>query len=107
MASPLDWAAVTPGFKSALRPPKLPERPSDGAVAQAQRSYDGQDNGEGETVHVMFHRFPTVEMAEAAADELKRAGAYTNPQTTVQVYHDEKDRRILSWRAGAKRGRKQ
>lgn len=109
---PIAWDSVTPVFTDRLRAPKKPERPSDGAIAMAQRSWNGFVKGEGddaETVHVMRHRFKTVEEAEAAADELKRAGAYTDPETTVTVNHDPDntdDRRIVAWLAGQKRGRK-
>jgi hypothetical protein len=105
--SPLDWAAVTPVFGARLREPKKPERPSDGAIAMAQKSYDGFiPEGETETLHVMRHRFPSIEAADLAADELKRAGSYTTPVTTVTVTVDDNDKRSIRWRAGEKRGRK-
>lgn len=110
--SPIAWDAVTPTFSDRLRAPKKPERPSDGAIALAQKSYAGEVRGEGdakETVHVLRHRFKTVEEAEKAADELKRAGYYTTPESTVTVVHDPDntgDRRLIAWQAGNKRGRK-
>jgi len=106
------FEAITPMFRATLRPPKRPPKPSDGAIAMAQKSYNGFATGEGdsaETQHVMVHRFATVEEAELAADELKRAGAYTEPESTVTVIHDPDgsgDRRVVAWRAGGKRGRK-
>lgn len=106
--SPLDWSGITPVFKARLTPPKRPERPSDMAISLAQASYDGQDV-EGERFHVMSHRFKTEAQAAAAADELKRAGAYTTPESTVTVAIDPEksgDKRVLSWRASGKRGRK-
>lgn len=108
----VSWDAIVPHFGSQMKPPALPARPSDGAIRMAQKSYDGFKSGEGENaeiLHVMTHRFPTVEAADAAEDELRRAGAYTNPVTTVSVVRDpegEGDKRIVRWRAGNKRGRK-
>lgn len=103
----LDWDKVTPVFKQALKPPKLPPRPPDGAIRMAQKSYDGFTADDGETVqHVMSHRFGTEALAEQAAAELRNAGAYTTPVTTVTVHVDEADKRVVSWRAGEKRGRK-
>lgn len=102
------WDAVTPVFTDRLRAPKKPEKPSDGAIAMAQRSYAGETRGD-QTVHIMRHRFKTVEEAASAADELKRAGAYTEPETTVNVVIDPDgadDNRLVAWRAGLKRGRK-
>jgi hypothetical protein len=104
------WDAVVPTFSNRLREPKRPEKPSDGAIAMAQKSYDGFiPEGSDETWHAITHRFPTVEMAADAADELKRAGAYTTPETTVTVLIDPEgkgDNRVVRWRAGGKRGRK-
>lgn len=95
-------------FKATLRPPKKPEKPSDGAISAAQRSYDGHEVN-GETLHVITRRFPTVEAADAAEDEIKRAGAYTTPETSVRTARDPEgigDARILAFVAGNKRGRK-
>lgn len=106
--SPLDWAGIKPVFKARLTPPKMPERPSDMAISLAQASYDGQDV-DGETYHVMTHRFKSEAQAAAAADELKRAGAYTTPVSTVTIAIDPEktgDKRVVSWRASGKRGRK-
>lgn len=113
---PVAWDAITPVFGARLKGPKLPPRPSDGAVAMAQKSLDGMTDPEsGEVMHVITHRFPSVEMADLAADELKRAGSYTNPVSTVTVvrgpdFKDEDpkfdDQRWVRWRAGGKRGRK-
>lgn len=104
------WDAVVPKFSARLREPVKPQRPSDGAIKMAQISYDGRVNPETEeTEHAITHRFPSVEAAEIAADELKRAGAYTTPETTVSIVIDPEgtgDKRILRWRAGGKRGRK-
>ena len=105
----IEWESVVPTFHSRLRAPKKPPRPSDGAIVQAQRSWDGRVNEDGETEHVMRHRFATEEMAQIAADELKRAGYYTEPETTVSVTVDPDnagDKRIIAWLAGGKRGRK-
>lgn len=106
----ISWDKVTPTFKDRLREPAKPARPSDGAIAMAQRSYDGYtpEVAEGEKVvtqHVMSHRFKTADEAELAKDELKRAGAYTTPESTVTAFIDEGDKRIVTWRAGNKRGR--
>lgn len=104
----VSWETITPMFGARLREPKKPAKPSDHAITQAQKSYNGEEH-DGETWHVLTHRFPSVEMAEAAADELKRAGSYTNPESTVTVVIDPQnsgDKRIVSWRAGGKRGRK-
>src|ERR1700677_3922098 len=84
------WDSVVPSFGNTFKPPVKPERPSDGAVAQAQKSFDGfttknEDGTDGEVLHVITHRFNTVEAADIAEDELKRAGAYTTPETTVTV----------------------
>lgn len=101
------FAGIAPVFSKSLRGPKLPPKPSDQAIALAQRSYDGQ-KVDDEIVHVMRHRFPTVEQAEAAADELKRAGSYTTPPSSVRTLLDpdqEGDKRVLAWTAGARRGR--
>lgn len=98
---------IAPVFTKTLKSPKVPVKPSDGAIRLAQKSYDGQDVG-GEKVHVMRHRFATVEMAEAAADELRRAGHYTTPQSSVRVVIDPDkldDKRLVAWIAGARRGR--
>lgn len=104
------WDAVVPKFSSRLREPVKPARPSDGAIRMAQLSYDGRVNeATGETEHAITHRFPTIEAADVAEDELKRAAAYTNPESTVSVVRDPEntgDKRIIRWRAGAKRGRK-
>jgi hypothetical protein len=57
----------------------------------------------------MTHRFGTVEEAAKAVDELKRAGAYTDPETTVTAIIDPEetgDKRIVRWRTGEKRGRR-
>lgn len=108
MTNTIAWDSVQPIFTDRLRAPKKPERPSDGAIAMAQKSYAGTDK-DGETVHIMRHRFHTVEEATQAADELRRAGAYTEPETTVNVVIDPDgvdDKRVLAWRAGDKRGRK-
>src|SRR5260370_31690412 len=106
----ITWDNVVPSFRARLREPKLPAKPSDGAIAMAQRSYDGTiPEGGTEALHVMTHRFPNAESADLAADELKRAGAYTSPVTTVNVTRGEKgdgdgDLRIVHWRAGPHRG---
>lgn len=107
------WDAITPVMGARLRPPKKPERPSDGAIALAQRSFNGSlsnpEDTASEILHVLTHRFKTVEEADAAEDELKRAGAYTDPESTVTVVRDPEDtgdKRIVSWRAGQKRGRR-
>jgi len=101
---------ITPVFGAKLREPKKPQRPSDGAIAMAQRSFMGHTpEGTEEIQHAMTHRFATEEMADFAEDELKRAGAYTDPQTTVQTVRDPEntgDKRIVRWQAGLKRGRK-
>lgn len=106
----LGWEKITPVFGAQLRPPKKPPRPTDGAIAMAQKSYDGfTPEGAEETFHVMTHRFESVEVAEHAADELKRAGAYTEPETSVTVLIDPEesgDKRIVRWSAGKRRGRK-
>lgn len=108
--SGIAWDQVTPVFAATLRPPRKPERPSDMAVKLAQQSYEGKLNERtGEVEHVMRHRFPTVEMAEAAADELKRAQHYTDPVCTVSVKIDpdgDGDNRLVAWRAGNRPGRK-
>ena len=112
--SPLavNWEKIVPTFKARLREPKKPARPSDGAIALAQKSYAGyqpvDDKGVavGEVRHAMSHRFATEEQAALALDELKRAGAYTTPETTVTAFIDEDDKRAVSWRAGNKRGRR-
>ncbi len=109
-AKGIAWDNVIPSFGSTLKPPVKPAKPSDGAIRMAQRSYDGFTHPETEEVlHVMTHRFPTVEAADVAEDELKRSGAYTTPESTVSVVRDpdgEGDNRIVRWRAGNKRGRK-
>jgi hypothetical protein len=106
----VSWDAVAPVFTGRLRAPRKPERPSDGAIRMAQKSYDGHTpEGEDVTLHAITHRFGSVEEAEIAAAELKRAGAYTEPETTVSVLFDPEntgDKRVLRWKAGAKRGRK-
>lgn len=108
VANPFE--GITPVFSAKLRQPKKPAKPSDGAIAMAQKSFDGfAPEGSEEVQHVMTHRFATVEMADTAEDELKRAGAYTTPETTVNTIRDPEgtdDKRILRWRAGLKRGRK-
>jgi|SRR5215831_7985254 len=104
----VDWGAATPVFADRLIAPKAAARPSDGAIKMAQRSYDGEKHGD-DILHVLRHRFPTPEMAEAAADELKRAGGFTSPESTVRVAIDPDrsgDLRMVAWSAGAKRGRK-
>ena len=101
----IKWDSMIPVFRSTLTEGKKPARPSDGAIAQAQRSWDGEDH-DGEKWHVLSHRFPSEEMAALAADELKRAGYYTEPNTTVKVVIDKTDKRIVSWHAQARRGRK-
>lgn len=108
----IPWDAVVPTFTQRLREPKKPARPSDGAIAMAQKSFEGfKPEGADELYHVMQHRFATVEQAEIAADELKRAGSYINlPEgSTVNVNVDPEgtgDKRIVRWQAGHKRGRK-
>lgn len=112
----VSWDAITPVFGARLKGPKLPARPSDGAISMAQKSYNGivVDAESGEKHHVITHRFKTTEEADLAADELKRAGAYTTPATTVTVlrgpdFKDEDpkydDTRWVRFRAGGKRGR--
>lgn len=111
-AKSISWDSVVPTFGNAFKPPVKPDKPSDGAVRMAQKSYDGFKSGpedDAEVLHVITHRFPTVEAADVAEDELKRAGAYTTPESTVSVLRDpegEGDNRIVRWRAGNKRGRK-
>lgn len=104
------WDSVIPHFGSQMKPKAPPARPSDGAIRMAQKSYDGfSPEGTEEVLHVITHRFATVEMADVAVDELKRAGAYTTPISTVNVVVDPDntgDKRIVRWRAGVKRGRK-
>lgn len=104
------WEALTPVFGARLRAPKKPPRPSDGAIAAAQQSYTGRMNPEtNEMEHVMTHRFGSVEEAAKAVDELKRAGAFTKPETTVTAITDPDetgDKRIVRWRTGEKRGRR-
>jgi hypothetical protein len=104
----VNWETVKPTFKDRLREPVKPPRPSDGAIAMAQRSYDGYkpDPENDFTQHAMSHRFKNEAEAAAAADELKRAGAYTTPESTVSAVIDEGDKRVVTWRAGKKRGRK-
>jgi len=104
----IDWDKAKPVFADRLRAPKTAAKPSDGAIKMAQRSYDGEKHGE-DIVHVLRFRFPTAEIAEAAADELKRAGAFTTPESTVRTVIDPDnagDTRMVAWSAGAKRGRK-
>jgi hypothetical protein len=109
-AKGIAWDDVVPHFGNVLKPPTKPARPSDGAIRMAQKSYDGFTHPETEEVlHVITHRFPTVEAADVAEDELKRAGSYTEPNSTVTVVRDPDgtgDNRIVRWRAGNKRGRK-
>ena len=110
----ISWDSVVPHFGDTFKPPVKPDKPSDGAIRMAQKSYDGfteknEDGTDGETMHVMTHRFPTEAAADVAEDELKRAGAYTTPEATVSVIRDPDgtgDNRIVRWRAGNKRGRK-
>lgn len=104
-APAVSWDKVTPSFKERLREPVKPPRPPDGAIAMAQRSFDGLTTEDGKVKHAMSHRFGTEELAAQAADELKRAGAYTTPESTVTVVFDEGDKRIVTWSAGKKRGR--
>lgn len=99
------WDKVTPTFKDRLREPVKPARPPEGAIAMAQKSFDGITEEDGTVKHAMSHRFPSAELAAQAADELKRAGAYTTPESTVTVVIDEGDKRLITWRAGKKRGR--
>lgn len=114
-AKTVAWDSVIPNFGSVFKPPVKPERPSDGAIRMAQKSFDGftapvaEGEDPGETLHVITHRFQTNEAADVAEDELKRAGSYTDPETTVSVARDPDgvgDSRIVRWRAGNKRGRK-
>lgn len=105
----IEWESVTPVFAARLRPPKKPARPSDGAIALAQKSLNGEPQADGEIFHVITRRFRTEAEAEAAADELRRAGAYTEPESTVTVVTDPDrsgDKRMLRFRAGGKRGRR-
>jgi hypothetical protein len=103
-AKPSVFDSIIPTFHAKLREKAPPPRPSDGSIAMAQKSYDGEPH-DGEIWHAMSHRFPTVEMATLAADELKRAGFYTSPPSSVTAYQDKDDERIVRWSAGARRGR--
>ena len=103
----IDWAGAEPVFADRLRAPKSAAKPSDGAIKMAQRSYDGETHGDT-IVHVLRFRFPTAEIAEAAAGELKRAGTFTVPESSVRVVIDPDntgDQRMVAWSAGSRRGR--
>lgn len=101
----ITWAPTIGAFRKDFREPKRPAKPSDTAISLAQRSYDGQEV-DGETVHVMTHRFSSGEQAALAVDELKRAGYYTTPASTVRAEASADDPRMVTWIAGPKRGRR-
>ena len=116
-----DWSAVTGRAVERLRQPKITPVPAR-IKELAQLSWDGVENPEnpgGPKLHAREHEFESVERASAFAKLMRLAGDHTTPVTSITVIQDpestERDEegklipvnpRVVSWKAGVKRGRK-
>lgn len=104
-----NWDEVTGRTTQRLKAPKIPPCPAP-IVRQAQLSYDGVKNAEGELEHIREFEFATEEMAAQFAHLMKSAaGFHTTPPTSVSVVIDPDNTgntRLVSWKAGARRGQK-
>jgi hypothetical protein len=102
-----DFTSVQAKAVTRLKPRKIVPVP-DTIVKLAQQSFDGVPGPEETTLHVLEHRFESEERASKFAEHMRHAGDHTSPVTSVTALIDPDesgDKRIVRWRAGARRGR--
>lgn len=102
-----DWSGITARPAVRLQKEKIKDVPKS-IVKHAQDSYDGVMH-QGELRHVLVHEFPNEELAAQFAKHMKNAGPHTTPETSISVVIDpdaDGNKRLVSWRAGKRRGRK-
>lgn len=105
-----DWSELTGRTVSRLREPKVVPVP-ESIKRAAQRSYDGvpHPSDPAKLNHILEHEFASEEQAAAAAKLLKKAGAHTEPRTSVRVVIDPQNTgntRLIRWKAGNRTGAK-
>jgi hypothetical protein len=102
-----DFSGVQASAVQRLKPKKVvPVPPS--IVKLAQQSYDGVAGDDDTQLHVLEHKFDSEERAAKFAAHMRHAGDHTQPITSVTALIDPDgsgDKRIVRWRAGARRGR--